>query len=62
VRVSHGARRLAIDDQYLGAVGGTTRWQSPGYDHATDRYDMAVAGALTPSPSALADDTSGAHG
>jgi hypothetical protein len=44
VQVGHGARRLTLDDQHLGAVGGTTSWQSPGYDQAGDRYDIAVSG------------------
>jgi hypothetical protein len=46
VRVGHGARRLTLDDQHLGAVGGSTRWQSPGYDQASDRYDIAVSGGV----------------
>jgi hypothetical protein len=44
VQVGHGARRLTLDDQHLGAVGGTTSWQSPGYDQTGDRYDIAVSG------------------
>jgi hypothetical protein len=44
VRVGHGAKDLTLDDQHFGAVGGSTRWQSPGYDQASDRYDVAVYG------------------
>jgi hypothetical protein len=44
VQVGHGARRLTLDDQHFGAVGGSTRWQSPGYDQTGDRYDIAVRG------------------
>jgi hypothetical protein len=44
VRVGHGARELTLDDQHFGAVGGSTRWQSPDYHQATDRYDIAVSG------------------
>jgi uncharacterized protein (TIGR02246 family) len=44
VRVGHGARDLTLDDQHFGAVGGSTRWQSPDYDQASDRYDVAVSG------------------
>jgi hypothetical protein len=44
VRVGHGARDLTLDDQHFGAVGGSTRWQTPGYDQASDRYDVAVSG------------------
>jgi hypothetical protein len=44
VQVGHGASRLTLDDQHFGAVGGGIRWQSPGYDQAGDRYDIAVTG------------------
>lgn len=44
VQVGHGARGLTLDDQHFGAVGGGTRWQSPGYDQTGDRYDIAVTG------------------
>jgi hypothetical protein len=50
VQVGHGARGLTLDDQHFGAIGGGTRWQSPGYDQTGDRYDIAVsdgADALT---------------
>jgi hypothetical protein len=53
VRVGHGARRLTLDDQHFGAIGGMTRWQSPGYDDASDRFDIAVTGGadtLTRTP------------
>jgi hypothetical protein len=26
------------------APSGRTRWQNPGYDQTTDRYDIAVSG------------------
>jgi hypothetical protein len=44
VRVGHGAKDLTLDDRHFGAVGGSTRWQSPDYDQASDRYDIAVSG------------------
>jgi hypothetical protein len=44
VRVGHGARRLTLDDQHFGAIGGGTRWHSPDYPQTTDRYDIAVTG------------------
>jgi hypothetical protein len=44
VRVGHGARRLTLDDQHFGAIGGSTRWHSPDYRRSTDRYDIAVTG------------------
>jgi hypothetical protein len=44
VRVGHGARELTLDDHHFGAIGGSTRWQSPHYHQATDRYDIAISG------------------
>jgi hypothetical protein len=44
VRVGHGARRLTLDGQHVGATGGSTSWHSPDYQHSTDRYDIAVRG------------------
>jgi len=44
VRVGHGARRLTLDDQHFGAIGGRTRWHSPDYHRTCDRYDIAVSG------------------
>jgi hypothetical protein len=44
VQVGDGARSLTLDDQHFGAIGGSTRWQNPGYDQTTDRYDIAVSG------------------
>ena len=44
IRVERGARRLTLDEQHFGAVGGATRWQSPEYEQTTDRYDIAISG------------------
>jgi hypothetical protein len=44
VHVGDGARSLTLDDQHFGAIGGSIRWQSPGYDQTSDRYDIAVSG------------------
>ena len=44
VRIGRGARRLTVDEQRFGAVGGTTRWHSIEYEHTTDRYDIAISG------------------
>jgi DNA-binding MarR family transcriptional regulator len=44
VLVRAGATSLAVDEQRFGAVGGETRWQSPGYDSTADRYDVEVSG------------------
>lgn len=45
-----GAGKLAFDGQSFDAVGGTGRLQSPGYNGASDRYDIEIsggAGAIT---------------
>lgn len=44
VRVGRGASRLILDDQHFGAIGNSTRWQSPDYDQRSDRYDIAISG------------------
>jgi hypothetical protein len=44
VRVGSGAKRLRVDEQHFGAVGGSIQWQSPQYGQMTDRYDIAIAG------------------
>jgi hypothetical protein len=44
IHVGHGAKELTLDDQHFGAVGGSTRWRSPGYDLTSDRYDIAISG------------------
>jgi class 3 adenylate cyclase len=42
VRVLGGAQNLTLDGQHFGAVGGEVVWQSPDYDAAAHRYDVAV--------------------
>lgn len=42
VFVGGGASKLAFDNQYLGAIGGETRLESPGYADATDRYEITI--------------------
>jgi DNA-binding MarR family transcriptional regulator len=44
LHVAHGASGLTIDTLHLGAVGGAVRWQSPEYEGATDRWDVAIHG------------------
>jgi len=44
VKIGRGARRLTLDDQHFGAIGGITRWHSPGYDDVPDRFDIAISG------------------
>ncbi len=46
VRVSGGASEVVFDEQRHGAVGGETSLQSPGYEHAADRYDVEVSGGV----------------
>lgn len=42
-----GAATLTFDDQSFDAVGGKVRLQSPGYDGATDRYEIEVSGGAS---------------
>lgn len=44
VRVGGGAAKLAFDEQYMGAIGGSLRLESSGFAQATDRYDIDVGG------------------
>lgn len=44
LNVKSGAATLTFDEQSFDAVGGTVRLQSPGYDEATDRYEIEVSG------------------
>jgi DNA-binding MarR family transcriptional regulator len=39
-----GASNLVFDEQRLGAVGGTTRLSTPGWDTATDRWAIELTG------------------
>lgn len=47
VHVRGGVSALALDDQFFGAVGGETRWESPEYRHATEGYDIVVSGGAS---------------
>jgi hypothetical protein len=44
LHVGGGASKLALDGQRLGAIGGETRLESPGYANATDRYEIIITG------------------
>ncbi len=44
LRVGSGASKLALDDQFLGAVGGETALESGSYADATDRYEITITG------------------
>jgi hypothetical protein len=42
-----GAATLTFDEQSFDAVGGKVRLQSPGYDGASDRYEIEVSGGAS---------------
>ena len=44
VRLFGGVSSLRLDRMELGAVGGTTSWESDGAADATDRYELEVNG------------------
>ena len=44
ILVRDGSSKLAFDEQHFGAIGGETRWQSPDYEGAADRYNIEVFG------------------
>ena len=43
-RLTGGAAKLQFDRQQLGAFGGLTRLETPGFEVAADRYDIRVTG------------------
>ena len=45
--VKGGAATLTFDEQSFGALGGKVRLQSPGYDAASDRYEIEVSGGAS---------------
>jgi DNA-binding MarR family transcriptional regulator len=47
LQVHGGANRLEFDDQRFGAVGGAVRLASPGWEVASDRYDIEVRGGAS---------------
>ncbi len=44
VRIGSGSHKLELDTLSLGAVGGETKWSSPGYETADDRLDIDIGG------------------
>lgn len=44
VHVCGGVTNLAFDEEHFGAIGGEVDLQSPDYDDASERYDIAVTG------------------
>src|SRR4051812_26090709 len=47
VEVLGGMASFRFDDQRLGAVGGRTRLQSPGFADAKDRYEFDITGGAS---------------
>jgi hypothetical protein len=47
VRVDGGSTNLAFDEQRFGAIGGEVSLRSPGYEVASDRYDITVSGGAS---------------
>jgi DNA-binding MarR family transcriptional regulator len=47
VSVKGGAATLTFDEQSFDAVGSKVRLQSPGYDGASDRYEIEVTGGAS---------------
>ena len=47
LHVGGGASKLALDDQYFGAVGGPVRLETPDYSAAADRYEVEIGGGAS---------------
>jgi hypothetical protein len=47
VHIGGGASKLELDRQYLGAVGGPVRLETPDYLNADDRYDLEIGGGAS---------------
>lgn len=47
VSVKGGVGTLTFDGQRFDALGGKVRFQSPGYDGASDRYEIEIAGGAS---------------
>ncbi|MGH2469853.1 MAG: MarR family winged helix-turn-helix transcriptional regulator, partial [Chloroflexota bacterium] len=61
LRVAGGANRLAFDGQRFGAVGGEVRLASPGWDLASQRYDLEVQGGASRLEVSELKEASAAH-
>ena len=46
-RLTGGAAKLQFDRQQLGAFGGLTRLETPGFEVAADRYDIRITGGAS---------------
>lgn len=47
VQIGGGASKLELDSQYLGAVGGPVRLETPDYANGVDRYDVEIGGGAS---------------
>jgi hypothetical protein len=47
VRIGGGASRLGLDTQYLGAIGGPVRLETPDYPNVANRYDLEIGGGAS---------------
>jgi hypothetical protein len=47
IQIGGGASKLELDTQYLGAVGGPVRLETPDYSNATDRYEVEIGGGAS---------------
>lgn len=45
--VGGGASKLGLDDQFLGAVGGPVRLETPDYAPTSDRYEIEIGGGAS---------------
>ncbi len=47
LQIGGGASKLELDAQYLGAVGGPVRLETPEYASAQERYDVEIGGGAS---------------
>lgn len=47
IHIGGGATKLELDTQYLGAIGGPVRLETPGYPGSSDRYDLEIGGGAS---------------
>lgn len=47
IQIGGGVSKLALDDQFLGAVGGPVRLETPDYGAGAERYDVEIGGGAS---------------
>jgi hypothetical protein len=47
VHIGGGASKLRLDTQYLGAIGGPVRLETPDYPSVADRYEVTIGGGAS---------------